>query len=715
MRVVCASSFVAGLLAVPVTAAAASPAIPDLSGFPISAPRRISAGELERIRSLPLPKVRAPLLRLEAPPDVRIVDDVPLLEVESCDAEPGITQEPDSDPSCAVFKGDVFSTGGGGEIQFYDYTWQTTVLGRKLLELFGDEVTTYIVFNQYPTSDFGGAFYLPIYSEVEGIGATGMDLRGWFGSGEGGALRGIVSMNMWWSCEWGDWFQAGCTNQAPWDTSFRSLHGVLGQEVGHEWGAFLRFLNEKNIGTVEWLGRDRSHWSYWLDTGGSPLEGNDWVDDGDGTFHIEPVRFTKYSDFDLYAMGLMPASEVQPAFLIRNPQCSGRRCSAATPPENGPMEIAGERVDITIEQVIATMGERYPSYEESPRFHRQLFVFTRLQGETDEETTTFALEKMGRIRRFWNEYFYEATRERMRAITTVSGRDDYPRFEFTISTEGWRSATADAATAVEGRLRAQAAINDNVEIDAAQYASVELRLALPASAAGKRVRLVFGGLDGVLDEAHAVEIQPVADGVVRTYGADLKGNAGWKGEIGVLRLELVDAAAGDYFEVDRLRMRDVAYADLDDDSIFDLDDNCPGVANADQADTDGDAVGDACDDEDGDGVLDVEDNCPGQANADQADADGDGVGDACEDADGDGIFDPADNCRDVANVDQLDLDADGVGDACDPAPNDASIPGKGGGSKSKKKKDDGGCSSAAGLPSALGLIVAGLALARRRD
>src|SRR5256885_10014127 len=45
-------------------------------------------------------------------------------------------------------------------------------------------------------------------------------------------------------------------------------------------------------------------------------------------------------------------------------------------------------------------------------------------------------------------------------------------------------------------------------------------------------------------------------------------------------------------------------------------DNCPNIANADQADTDGDGIGDASD------------NCPSVPNADQADSDGNGVGDA---------------------------------------------------------------------------------------
>lgn len=122
--------------------------------------------------------------------------------------------------------------------------------------------------------------------------------------------------------------------------------------------------------------------------------------------------------------------------------------------------------------------------------------------------------------------------------------------------------------------------------------------------------------------------------------------------------------------------------DADQDGLVDGGDNCPAVANADQADLDRDGFGDACDmDVDGDDVsTHAGDNCERVANADQADADDDGIGDACEataesdqarraaqasDLDLDTIPDATDNCPSIVNTDQADQDGDAIGSACD--------------------------------------------------
>lgn len=152
--------------------------------------------------------------------------------------------------------------------------------------------------------------------------------------------------------------------------------------------------------------------------------------------------------------------------------------------------------------------------------------------------------------------------------------------------------------------------------------------------------------------------------------------------------------------------------DSDGDGVPDSSDNCPTVSNADQANFDGDSMGDACDiDDDNDGLVDPSepasctgnplpsphpgrldpdcdddnvsdgpndpdgsgpivagpDNCITTPNTSQTNTDGDAMGDACDpDDDNDTVADGSDNCPLVANASQANYDSDSMGDACDP-------------------------------------------------
>jgi anaerobic magnesium-protoporphyrin IX monomethyl ester cyclase len=126
-----------------------------------------------------------------------------------------------------------------------------------------------------------------------------------------------------------------------------STLGVLAHETGHRWLVRLRFLDADRAVSDQLLGRQLAHWSFFADTDGSVMEGNEIEDLGGGAFRTASAT-EKYSRLDLYAMGLATEAEVPRWFYIEAPSSNSSR---EAPPMVG-VTINGTRRDVLIQDVI---------------------------------------------------------------------------------------------------------------------------------------------------------------------------------------------------------------------------------------------------------------------------------------------------------------------------------------------------------------------------
>ena len=144
------------------------------------------------------------------------------------------------------------------------------------------------------------------------------------------------------------------------------------------------------------------------------MEGNDIDDLGGGSFKtIDAVK--RYSALDQYAMGLVDRTQVPPFFYVENPTNMSPTRTPESAPEIG-ITFNGTRRDVLIDDVIAALGPRSPSASNSPRVHRQAFIYLVSNGRTADAGQ---VAKIDAIRKAWEAFFLQATDSRMRAITTL--------------------------------------------------------------------------------------------------------------------------------------------------------------------------------------------------------------------------------------------------------------------------------------------------------
>jgi hypothetical protein len=145
------------------------------------------------------------------------------------------------------------------------------------------------------------------------------------------------------------------------------------------------------------------------------MEGNKIQERGGGSFvTLAPVE--RYSALDQYAMGLIPPSAVPPFFYVKDPLNVQPKRDREDAPEPG-VSFVGTRKDVLIEDIIAANGDRIPSAADSPKVHRQAFVYLVTTGGSGDPGH---IAKIDLIRRQWEAFFLQATSGRMRALTTLN-------------------------------------------------------------------------------------------------------------------------------------------------------------------------------------------------------------------------------------------------------------------------------------------------------
>jgi hypothetical protein len=251
-----------------------------------------------------------------------------------------------------------------------------------------DSFEQVVVYTTRPLNPAPGtlAFELNVKNAVTGIGLEVLDAASAWGSA--GVLESVVYMDA--------------------IDPYLAFDGFefLAHEVGHRWLARLRFRDDSGRVSSALLGRGAVHWSFFLDSQASVLEGNALRDLGGGRF--ETVDFARrYSPLDQYVMGLRAPEDVPPLFYVERPDDfrPSRGYKASSSPEAG-VSFTGTRREVRIEQVIAAMGPREPAAGAAPTVLRQAYV---LVSDAAAPATAERRAALARIRARFEPYYRAAT------------------------------------------------------------------------------------------------------------------------------------------------------------------------------------------------------------------------------------------------------------------------------------------------------------------
>jgi len=280
----------------------------------------------------------------------------------------------------------------------------TVAVTRRFLATHPDEFDSLVIFTDTPLLTDAFAYQLSISNSIQGLNLPQFDYSADYGTA--GRLQSLCNMDA--LTKYPDEPREKFLGE-------NSTVSVLGQEFGHRWLAFLEFRDHNARRSRALLGRESAHWSFFFDSDGSVLEGNDIVETGPGSFRTV-AAVERYSLLDQYAMGLVDPSQVPPFWYVQSPGNVSPPRTAVSAPEVG-VTFNGTRREVRIEDVIAIAGPRVPSAAESPRAYRQAFLYVTSPGRSVDIA---AVEKVDRIRTAWDQFVSAATDSRMRVDTRLT-------------------------------------------------------------------------------------------------------------------------------------------------------------------------------------------------------------------------------------------------------------------------------------------------------
>jgi hypothetical protein len=297
--------------------------------------------------------------------------------------------------------GHTAQTAAVGELFAANASLDLVATTHRFYQTHPDEFDQLVIWTDTPVISDAFAFESTVQNAITGTGLDVFDFSAAMGSA--GALQSIINMDR--ISKYPDAPSAKLLRES-------STLGVLAHETGHRWLARLMFRNADRVVSDQLLGRQRAHWSFFMDSDGSVMEGNEIEDLGGGTFRTGSAT-EKYSRLDLYAMGLATEAEVPRWFFIDAPISDLDRQDAPRPG----VTITGTRRDVLIQDVVDALGPRVPSAAYTPRLLRQAYVFVR---RSSAVLVPADLARLGRIRQEFVQFFSRATENRMSVRTTLT-------------------------------------------------------------------------------------------------------------------------------------------------------------------------------------------------------------------------------------------------------------------------------------------------------